>query len=375
MHARLPATAGVTGLLVLTLALTPAEPADAALPPPSSVRVPADAHFVSPRGSNRNPGSRSRPWRSIEKALSRARPGDTIVVRAGFYGARGRTLSVRARGTTHQPISIVGDPRGTLPRIRGHVKITGSHLRLSGLLFDGPSGRVQRVSRRNPKGEQVLVAVNGTDVTIARSVIRKSAWHAGIFVSGAKRAQIVGNHIYSNGDRSEPSQANNDHGIYWSSGWGLVANNVIDGNVARGVQLYPDAAGVIVAHNVVVNNGRAGVQIGDDSTNNVVVNNIVAFNGASGIRSADLDGSGNRVLNNLVWGNADANIGPEIEGLTIRGTFEEDPRFSGRGDYCPTSGSPAVDWALPEYAVRTDYFGTVRAMHGPPDIGACELAR
>src|SRR5215218_8104553 len=43
--------------------------------------------YVTSRGSNSNPGTRHAPWRTIAKALRAARPGDTVIFRAGTYGA------------------------------------------------------------------------------------------------------------------------------------------------------------------------------------------------------------------------------------------------------------------------------------------------
>jgi hypothetical protein len=206
-----------------------------------------------------NPGTRRRPWRTLGKALERVGPGDTVVVLRGSYGARGRTLHARRSGTANARITVTGPPRGGRPVIRGFVRMAGSHLRFSRLVFDGPTGRVQPTRSDNPRGEQVVVAITGDDVTISDSVVRDSAWHAGIYVDGSEGARLVRNHVYGNGNRSDRSHANLDHGIYWARGSGLVANNVIEDNVARGVQLYPRPHGVLVAHNTVVGNGRAGI--------------------------------------------------------------------------------------------------------------------
>jgi hypothetical protein len=341
-------------------------------PPAGDERIPAGARFVSPGGSDRNPGTRRRPWRTLEAALERLQPGATVVVLRGTYGARGRTINARRNGTAKAPISVTGPPHGRRPVIRGFVRMAGSHLRFSRLVFDGPTGRVQPTRRDNPRGEQVVVAITGDDVTISGSVVRDSAWHAGIYVDGSEGARLVRNHVYANGNRSDRSHANVDHGIYWARGSGLVANNVIERNVARGIQLYPRANGVLVAHNTVVDNGKAGIQVGDGATKNVIASNIVAFNDGSGIRSSDLRLSGNHVINNLVWGNGEGNIGPETHGLRVSRTTEADPRLDS-ATYCPRPGSPAIDRGLFEYAPADDYHGERRRRRAA-DLGACEVA-
>lgn len=61
--------------------------------------------YVAPDGSNANPGTRERPWRTIQHAANRLRAGQTVYIRTGIYrervrpkfsGARGRMISYRA---------------------------------------------------------------------------------------------------------------------------------------------------------------------------------------------------------------------------------------------------------------------------------------
>ena len=47
--------------------------------------APADALFVAPSGSDANPGTRAEPYKTLAKALTRNRSGQTIVLRAGTY--------------------------------------------------------------------------------------------------------------------------------------------------------------------------------------------------------------------------------------------------------------------------------------------------
>jgi hypothetical protein len=351
-----------------------AAPTGLEAPTVRNARVPAGARFVSPAGSDSGPGTRRRPWRTLDRALRAADPGETIVLRAGSYGARGAELRFDRSGTAREPITIMGEPRGRRPSLRGGVRIDGDYVRLTGLLFDGPTGPVLERSPENPNGEQVVVAILGSGVTISDSVVRGGLWHAGIYVEGGAGIRIVGNYIRDNGDRAAPAQDNLDHGIYWGRGSGLIADNVIEHNLARGIQLYPHAEGVLVTHNTIVGNGKAGIQLGQDATGNVIVNNIVAYNAGSGIRSSDLEDGSNRVFNNLVWANREGNIGRETNGLEIGSTFVADPRLERGRRLCPTPRSPAIDRALRRYSLSTDLRGVTRRGRRP-DIGACELTR
>jgi parallel beta-helix repeat protein len=292
-------------------------------------------------------------------------------VAPGTYGARGASNELWHSGTARARITVMGQPGARRPIVRGFTRLAGAHLRLSGLVFAGPTGNVQPARGDNPGGEQVVVAITGDDVTISDSVVRDGAWHAGIYVDGADGTRLIGNHIHDNGNRSDRAHANLDHGIYWARGTGQITNNVIERNVARGIQLYPAASGVVVTHNTIVGNGRSGIQLGAQASNNVIANNIVAFNRGSGIRSSDLAGGNNQVVNNLVWSNDAGNIGPQKEGLSFARTIEADPRLR-RATYCPERGSPAIDRALSTYSPSQDYRGT-RRVRRDADLGACEL--
>jgi parallel beta helix pectate lyase-like protein/uncharacterized protein DUF1565 len=335
----------------------------------------AGTKFVSPSGSNRNPGTKAAPWRTIRKAISAARPGNTIVLRAGTYGGRGRTTTVDTSGTRSAPIRFRGYPGEPRPSILGYFKITGHDLRFARLRFRGPTGRVKPITTDNPKGEQVEVAIRGGDrVWIIGSEIRDSSWHAGIYIIRAHQVHILRNNIHDNGDDGPCCyryQKNSSHGIYFNSGSGVIANNVIHHNLARGVQLHPRPHDVVVKENTIVFNRQAGVQVSKYAANNTIANNIVAFNVNYSIRSYRLTGTGNRGLRNLVWGGAHP-LGTLAAGLSLSGSIQAPPRFVSGSDYHLQSVSPAVDGANPNFTVSQDFDGIPRPQGAAFDIGAFE---
>jgi hypothetical protein len=330
-----------------------------------------DSRYVSPRGSDAASGIADAPWRTLGKALAAARPGDTIVLSEGVYGELGTTTNVEVSGTPGAPITIMGQPGEPRPTILGYTRVTGSHLRLSGLLFDGPTGPVLPKTAANPKGEEVEVSVMyGTDVEISGSEVRDNAWHAGLYVWDATNVRLIGNHIHDNGDRTRPDQANLDHGIYWCSGSGLVANNVVDHNLAYGVHLYPDTADVTVTQNTIVHSGRGGVIVADRSARNRILNNVVAYNGSYGIRGYELTGSGNVADHNLLWQNGSENFSGA--GIALSDNVVSDPRFRSDDDLRPAPSSPAIDGAGPVATMPVDVLGIGRPRGAAPDLGAYE---
>jgi parallel beta-helix repeat protein len=344
------------------------------LNPDPAAAFPPGTRFLSPTGSNSNPGTEAAPWRTIPKGVSEAQPGMTIVLEPGTYGARGTTIFLDKSGTPSAPITFEGYPGKDKPTILGFFRITGHDLRFDDLLFNGPTGRILPITTENPKGEQVQVAIRNDRVWITRSVIRNNDWHAGIYIHGADGVRILRDYIHDNGDDGEccyEFQKNSSHGIYFDSGSGVIANNVIQHNLARGVQLHPNAHDVVVEENTIVSNRQAGVQIGKYSANNTIANNIVAYNVNYSIRSYRLTGTGNSVIRNLVCCSAYP-FGTLTRGLTLTDNIVAAPRFVGPTDYHLQSDSPAIDQADLSYVTKQDFDGLPRPQRASYDIGAFE---
>jgi hypothetical protein len=66
--------------------------------------------YVDGRGSDGNPGTRARPWRTLAHAFTRLQPGDTLLLRGGTYLER-PTLS--RSGTAGAPITVRSYPGET----------------------------------------------------------------------------------------------------------------------------------------------------------------------------------------------------------------------------------------------------------------------
>jgi Right handed beta helix region len=269
--------------------------------------------FVSGRGSDSGPGTRSQPWRTLERAEAAVGPGDTVFVGRGEYGRERpqRRIEFSAAGTAEAPISWLRNPDEARPTFDGSLRITGAHNRVSGFLFEGPSGPI----RENGEHEDVLVWINGDNVRLDHSEVRKSRWHAGVFVSRADEFSVDHDYIHDNGIR-----ANLDHGVYISTdATGCVQDDVIADNRAWGVHLYPDATGVVISHNSVVGNGRGGIIVARASAQNLLVGNVVAGNHEYGIRAYELTGSANVAYGNDVYGQETDLAG---DGMAFRYTTE-----------------------------------------------------
>ena len=143
-------------LLILTLGLVRAQGAD---------------YYVSPQGSDSNPGSSTQPFRTITRAYSQAAAGTTIIVLPGVYTdyQSGWGLHLNKNGTASSPITLRSQVRG-------------------GAVIDG-----QNVSDRNQ-----AIYLDGSYNIIDGFEIRGGP-HGGIAVWGNYN-QILNNKIHHNGN-------------------------------------------------------------------------------------------------------------------------------------------------------------------------------
>lgn len=369
----------MVGLLVALLTVGSAFGCGNDVPAPTEPNEPSsegagEFRFVDPNGSDSGSGAKGDPWENLDFALKQMEAGQTLTLNPGEYGARGETIAIERGGEEGAPITVRGAAGGDRATILGAVRLEASHIHVENLVFAGPTGTVKEPTQGNPRGEQVQIAIDGgdggiRDIWVRNSEIRDSDWHAGIFVADAVDVEILGNYIHGNGDEDDPSQENQSHGVYWDSGSGLVANNLIEDNLARGVQLFPEPSGVTVAFNTIVENGKAGVQVGEQGSDNLIVNNVIAFNGDLGVRSSDLSGDGNLVVTNLLWDNVGV-VDVEAEELEIRDLIIDPPDFT--DGFVPGPDSAARGRAADDFRIDRDIDGTVRPQGMRSDLGAYE---
>jgi hypothetical protein len=261
--------------------------------------------YVSPTGDDSNPGTISAPWRTVEKAETQVRPGDTIVLRGGDYGAFGHITYLDADGTASAPINVVAYP-GETPTFAGHVSLEGDYNTVCGMLFKGGTGPLANPEADNPAREMPKVWISGDHVTLQSSEVTGARWHAGVYIE-ANDAHIIGNYIHDNGQFDRPEMANLDHGVYWAKGHGgEIAGNTFRHNLAHAVQLYPNVSGVTVRNNTMTGQGRAAVMLCESVSDNVVEDNDI-YGNRLGIEGYNVSGSNNVAHSNRLWNNTDGN--------------------------------------------------------------------
>jgi len=350
--------------------------------------------YVSPSGSDSNAGTLSAPWRTVQKAFNSATAGKTVCLRGGTYpqymaATSGFNQVENNSGSSGNPIVFTNYP-GEVAIVQGSTRVNGSHVTFRGtpqgtgscdainpcgLVFEGSTGYVL-------PAVSICCAVNDNPnfVLFDHVEIRKGTYHAGIYEEGCNNA-IIGSYVHDNGmqDRNE------DNGIYWSvtspgcTNGGLIANNLVEHNYSKGIQLYDggsatEPAFVTVTENTSVNNGSVGAVVWGDHNvfvNNVLYNNNNLSGGAASNAQAGLySGTANLVDHNLTFG-ATGNSGwDNPTGCCITNNKQANPLFlSPSGlNWHIFSTSPAIGFSNMGHIQPLDKDGVSRA--SSPAAGA-----
>jgi hypothetical protein len=337
--------------------------------------------YVSMSGSDSNPGTSARPFRTITRAYTAAAPGLTIHVAPGVYYDYTRRWGIHfgAAGTASRPIVL----RSV---IRGGAVIDGQNAldRNEGLYIDGSYNTVNGFEIRNcPNGG---IAVYGNGNRIINNEIHNNGNPAststngknGIYSNEGTRDNFyAANSIHDNGRNG----SNLDHGLYLCGENETVINNLLFRNAAGGLQIagYSTVSNMKVYNNVMAWNGTSGIILWMALSGVDIKNNILYKNGHYGLGSYDAHGNGVIVDHNLCFGNAFGNYdfthGGSDYVYKLGTTITADPRFVGgaAAGFNPRlrAGGSAILAGLnlsPQF--NTDKDGAARPAAGPWDVGA-----
>jgi hypothetical protein len=224
--------------------------------------------YLSPGGSDSGSGSASSPWRTLESASSKLKPGDTLYLRGGTY--TGEQMYWTSAGTAAKPIWVKAFPG-------------------EGVVFDG-NGTRQFIWFRDGASFVYLDGFRVTDYAPSGTGVI-------IFTDGAH--DIVLTAMTMNGHHAPD---NNDHLVYPASPNVrniTVRYSVLDGAAGGCVHVYhsPGAQGVKV-HNNQLRNCTWGV-IADSGSTVDVYNNVFSGN------DVNIRRTGGATVN--AWGNSPSN--------------------------------------------------------------------
>lgn len=303
-------------------------------------------YYVSADGSDNNPGTSDKPWKSINYAVgekSAIKAGDTILVQPGTYtelvtlGKSGNSesgnITLKANGnvTVRDPDPIEGGFReGVIQSVgKGHWVIDG--FRIEDTSWAGISLR---------DANDITVQNNHTYNTGSSGIIAMpdSYFEGGEAEVTSKNIKVLNNTVEKanarwkggSGDNSISDPLGTQESL---SIWGVdgfeVANNIVKDGTREGIDIKTGSRNGSVHGNYItgqasISGTYQGYQGGpalyieanrSNSFNIDVYNNVVTGNVADGIVVADEvtdkgDLSNVRVYNNLVYGNGQQGVNP-----------------------------------------------------------------
>lgn len=356
--------------------------------------LPAQAavYYVSTSGNDSNSGTSAAPWRTIHKAANTAVAGDTVHVAAGTYSEA--QVDFMHSGTASAPIVFVSDTkwganfRWASSQSANHVgfNLVGNHITIQNFDVAATANNTSMMVGIQAGGVHDRIIGNRVHDFIAGDV--PGAGIADVWTAPRQYTEIIGNWVHNIGTtRNARSQ-----GIYPQNYGEVVQNNVVFNCAAWGIHAYHAATNETITNNLVFGNKNGGILAEAAPTsdgnpgvrfdNSVIANNIVINNGGTGISnsSSALVGSGNKYLNNFVYGNAKGAFslgGNSSYVMSANVTTLSDPGFinyqaDGSGDYHLKGGSPAIDKGVATGAPSTDFDGHPRPQGAGYDIGAYE---
>jgi Protein of unknown function (DUF1565) len=345
----------------------------------------AATYFVSVNGSDGNPGTQSRPFRTILKASQVVRPSDIVRVLPGTYQGG---FVTRASGAANARIVYISNSKWKARIVPPANSSTytawenqGDNVDIAGFEVDGSN---------NNSGEAWILGIQ--DVGSNGRIIGNHVHHikapcssfggAGVESyqwKGNLNGAIVRNVVHDIGDTVNGCDW--VHGIYHTH-TGAIKNNLVYNVAGWGIHLWHKPHDVRIINNTVFNAKSGGIVLGAERSetsrpaDNMVVSNNIIYDNRVGISENGLTGSNNRYIANLVFGNG---TNWDLQnGISPTRSISADPRFVrydryGAGDYRLSSSSPAIDAGHSVSAPLVDIVGNTRPQGPAPDIGAYEF--
>jgi len=358
--------------------------------------------YVSPTGSDANPGTAALPFQTIGKAASIVNPGDTVVVENGIYH---EALNLTRGGTANAYVTFLSQAKwgavldGNNNTLAEAVQFTASYIRFQGFEVRnyGISSSGGDAFSNYPGGQFIDIAQNHIH-DIGRICTDTKNGLVGVFLEGPN-VIIEQNFIndigrYASGENgcapSTEYYKNHDHGVYVDTN----SNNVtIKNNVfyriehGWGVQVYPSGVdSLAILNNTFVwpnpyNTGHIILAASGAVTNLRIENNISYSPTTDFIYVYASSGFSGTVATNMIFSGAVSSATPS--GLTFKGNIPNtNPLFVNPGNAtidnltmvnaALQSGSPAIDAGMTIADVTNDYVGTARPQGSAYDIGAFE---
>ncbi len=305
----------------------------------------AQSYYVSPSGSNANPGTLAAPWATIQHALNTAGSGSEIWVRSGTYNEK---LVWGASGSAGNP-TVLSNYNNEIVTISGAglssqtaiLEISSkSHVQINGLIL---------TDNYQQDAQGIWVTGQGTQIQISNCTVRNTGFTNDPATDPASVSPTGQAHgILINGRTSTGySQVNIS---------GCTLHNLITGG-SEALTLVGNIDGFSVSGNTLFDNTNIGIDIAGHYPWAVNSGVSAALNQ---VRNGTV--SGNTVYNHRRFNNVDAPPGLYADG-SKNVVFEQNTSYSngvGISVGCENSGKTASDIVVRNNLIyNNDQAGTV----------------
>lgn len=256
------------------------------------------AAWASPRGSDKNPGTRARPYRRVGRLAASLKPGQRGCLEPG--ATFDERIVLQVSGAPHAPVTIASGP-GPRAILAQGIELASSarYVHLESLTAHARKGTPSEVATVVLRGYAVYMS--GSDVTAGSGV---DVPRTCILLDHAGGAVIERNTIHHCGVGQ-----NYASGITANiSVNARITDNTVYANPGDGLALAPNAQRSLITRNLLVEN-EAGVYFGGAakyaSRDNRITRNVVTESRRFAVHGSYKQGapvgSGNLVLDNCVW--------------------------------------------------------------------------
>jgi hypothetical protein len=235
--------------------------------PAPTASTASSTYYVATNGSDANPGSADRPWRTLARGASLAPDGAVIRVFSGTYAP----FSISRSGLTFEPVlgASVTVSGGT-----SAIVITGSSTTIAGFRVTGATN-------------QGIWVDSATNVVLRDLQVDHNIGH-GAQIIRSTSPQVLDSVFASNGLGGLRELDNTTGGRYTGN---TITDNGHDGKPYNGDGLLLQGSGAYVAANDIARNGDSatyehGIYAAAIATGYTIVNNRLTGNAASGIKAS-----------------------------------------------------------------------------------------
>ncbi len=373
----------------------------------------ASTYYIAPNGSDSNSGSEERPFRTLSKGVSKAHPGDTILLEDGTYGNEGHAsdgsgclhgcnaaVSISSAGTADHWITVKAQHKWGAVLDCGTV----SAARLGCDMY------IYLRQHAAYWSFQDLVVTHGAFGGITSN---EGAWHIEIkgcrienignfytsstigitgigFNQDSVDWRIEGNVIHDIGRTGGLRYENHDHGIYANGSVATIVNNVFYGNTKGwAIQTSHGANQWLIANNTFAfssgeHDGQIVLWDGDvaNSISAITIRNNIFYNPGktaivtyTGVRTTSIPSC--QIDHNVT--NAPSIYDGKMSCEVADNRANVDPRLVNPAtapyDFHLQPGSPAIGWGSRALPAMLDFEGLARPANVPIDAGAYQYHR